>query len=70
MSLSITLTKRSLDVGVHLTLTSEMRRYKWGPLTAPPRSAGLTDEQGFFLPLPRVARQGTSREAVERELRA
>lgn len=67
---SMTEAKRSLDVGVHLTLTSEMRRYKWRPLTAPPRSAGLTDEQGFFLPLPRLVRQGASREAVERELRA
>ena len=30
---------RSLDIGVHLTLTSEMRSHKWRPLTAPPVSA-------------------------------
>ena len=39
----------ALDVGVHLTLTSEQTPYRWRPLTAPPRSAGLTDEPRLFL---------------------
>ena len=39
-----------LDLGVHLTLTSEQKPYRWRPLTAPPRSAGLTDEGGYFWP--------------------
>lgn len=60
---------RSLDVGVHLTLTSEQRPYRWRPLTAPPRSAGLTDEQGYFWPdVPRARKAAP--EAVEAELRA
>ena len=40
----------SLDVGVHLTLTSEMKGYRWRPLTRPPASAGVTDADGFFHP--------------------
>lgn len=59
----------SLDVGVHLTLTSEQTPYRWRPLTAPPRSAGLTDELGFFWPdVPRARKAAP--EAVEAELRA
>ncbi len=27
----------SLDVGVHLPLTSEQKPYRWRPLTAPPK---------------------------------
>ncbi|MBV8564306.1 MAG: polysaccharide deacetylase family protein [Methylobacteriaceae bacterium] len=60
---------RSLDVGVHLTLTSEKRLYRWRPLTAPPRSAGLTDDLGYFWPdVPRA--RGAAPDAVEAELRA
>ena len=59
----------ALDVGVHLTLTSEQTPYRWRPLTAPPRSAGLTDEQGYFWPdVPRARK--ASPEAVEAEPRA
>jgi predicted glycoside hydrolase/deacetylase ChbG (UPF0249 family) len=36
-----------LDVGVHLTLTSEWKRYKWGPLTHAPT---LVDSNGYFFP--------------------
>ena len=42
---------KSRDVGVHLTLTSEQKPYRWRPLTAPPPSAGLTDKFGYFCPL-------------------
>src|SRR5437868_2706951 len=37
---------KTLDLGVHLTLTSEKQPYRWRPLTAPARSAGLADELG------------------------
>jgi predicted glycoside hydrolase/deacetylase ChbG (UPF0249 family) len=36
-----------LDVGVHLTLTSEWAKYKWGPLTHAPT---LVDSNGYFFP--------------------
>ncbi|MCP4380843.1 MAG: ChbG/HpnK family deacetylase [Hyphomicrobiales bacterium] len=58
-----------LDLGVHLTLTSEQQPYRWRPLTAPPRSAGLTDELGCFWPDVPSARKAAP-EAVEAELRA
>jgi len=60
----------ALDLGVHLTLNSEKKPYRWRPLTNPPRSAGLTDEQGYFwLDVPSVRRNAVP-EAVEAELRA
>jgi hypothetical protein len=61
---------RDLDIGVHLTLTSEMTHYKWRPLTSPPASAGLTDSNGFFFATPAEVRARAHREAVETELRA
>ncbi|MBN2329421.1 MAG: polysaccharide deacetylase family protein [Candidatus Omnitrophica bacterium] len=36
-----------VDVGVHLTLTSEWEYFKWGPLTNAP---SLVDPQGHFFP--------------------
>jgi chitin disaccharide deacetylase len=60
----------ALDLGVHLTLTSEKRPYRWRPLTGPPPSAGLTDPLGFFWPdVPNVRRHAAPA-AVEAELRA
>jgi predicted glycoside hydrolase/deacetylase ChbG (UPF0249 family) len=60
---------RSLDLGVHLTLTSEKAPYRWRPVTTPPRSAGLTNEMGYFWPDVPSARRAAP-EAVEAELRA
>ncbi|OWR29575.1 hypothetical protein CDO73_15440 [Saccharibacillus sp. O23] len=37
-----------LDVGVHLTSTSEWERYKWGPVHRQPGSEALTDRLGYF----------------------
>lgn len=37
-----------LDVGVHLTLTSEWEKVKWRPLT---RAPGISDEDGYFFPM-------------------
>ncbi len=37
-----------LDVGVHLTLTSEWEDCKWGPIT---RAPSLADGRGHFLPM-------------------
>jgi predicted glycoside hydrolase/deacetylase ChbG (UPF0249 family) len=36
-----------LDVGIHITLTSEWENIKWGPLTKAP---SLTDADGYFYP--------------------
>src|SRR5205823_2994646 len=37
-----------LDVGVHLTLTSEWDCYRWGPISTRDPAAGLIDDEGCF----------------------
>jgi hypothetical protein len=39
---------KSLDLGVHLTLTSEWPLYRWGPISTVAEDSGLIDEQGCF----------------------
>jgi predicted glycoside hydrolase/deacetylase ChbG (UPF0249 family) len=65
----IAINKPGLDLGVHLTLTSEQKPYRWRPLTAPSPSAGLTDRFGYFWPDVPTARRAAP-DAVEAELRA
>lgn len=60
----------TLDIGVHLTLTSEMPGYRWRPLTHPPASAGLTDPAGYFHAEVATLRRLAQPAAVEAELRA
>lgn len=36
------------DLGLHLTLTSEWKHYKWGPVTAPDKVPGLINEYGYL----------------------
>nr|NKQ94686.1 ChbG/HpnK family deacetylase [Escherichia coli] len=35
-----------LDVGLHLTLTSEWKGYRWGPLSGKKATPGLVDPEG------------------------
>jgi predicted glycoside hydrolase/deacetylase ChbG (UPF0249 family) len=37
-----------LDVGIHITLTSEWENIKWGPVSNAP---SLTDQNGYFFPM-------------------
>jgi hypothetical protein len=60
----------ALDLGVHLTLNSEKKPYRWRPLTSAPRSAGLTDKDGYFWADVPSVRKNAAPEAVEAELRA
>lgn len=39
---------REIDVGIHLTLNSEWDGVKWGPLSEAGKTAGVTDEAGYF----------------------
>ena len=59
-----------LDCGVHLTITSEMRHYRWGPLTRAGRASGLTDGSGYLWPRVEQVRRRAHPEAVEAEWRA
>ena len=38
----------SIDLGIHLTLTSEWDNYRWGPVSTCDPSSGLLDEEGYF----------------------
>ena len=67
----------SLDVGIHLTITSEWDYIKWRPITSCP---GLTDEAGNFFPMVwknenysdnhSISESDWTIEEVEKELRA
>jgi predicted glycoside hydrolase/deacetylase ChbG (UPF0249 family) len=58
----------TIDVGVHLTVTSEWEGLKWRPLT---HAASLVDEDGYFYSRTgEFANVNPKREEVERELRA
>jgi hypothetical protein len=46
--------KKKICFGLHSVINAEWDRVKWGPLTKIDPSAGLTDEQGFFLSDPKL----------------
>jgi predicted glycoside hydrolase/deacetylase ChbG (UPF0249 family) len=57
-----------LDVGVHLTLTSEWDRLKWRPIT---RAPSLVDADGYFHPTTAAFKGANPKPAeVESEMRA
>jgi predicted glycoside hydrolase/deacetylase ChbG (UPF0249 family) len=60
----------NLDLGVHLTLTSEWRHYRWRPLTGSSKATGLVDDEGFMWRTAQAVRKHARPEAVEAELRA
>ena len=58
------------DVGLHLTLTSEWRHYRWGPVAPAAEVPGLVDPDGFlWRRVEDVVAHAKPRE-VEREIRA
>ncbi len=58
------------DLGVHLTLTSEWARYKWGPVLGSKAVASLVDDRGYlWADVPQVFANDRLDEA-EAELRA
>ncbi|GAB3703883.1 hypothetical protein GCM10027592_34520 [Spirosoma flavus] len=62
--------KPNLDVGVHLTLTSEWKNYRWHPLVEKEKAPGLYDEQGNFWPAVAQVVEHASADEVEAEVRA
>jgi predicted glycoside hydrolase/deacetylase ChbG (UPF0249 family) len=60
----------SLDIGVHLVLTSEFKPYRWRPLTGASQASGLVDADGYFWSTVAAARAHAHPDAVEAELRA
>ncbi|QQS46243.1 MAG: polysaccharide deacetylase family protein [Acidobacteriota bacterium] len=59
-----------LDLGLHLTLTSEWKYLRWRPVAPPDKVKGLLDEEGYMWRSERqTAMKATPRE-IETELRA
>jgi chitin disaccharide deacetylase len=60
----------ALDLGVHLTLTSEWRHYRWRPVSTASHASGLIDDDGYFWRDVASLRAHLLPEAAEAELRA
>lgn len=59
-----------MDIGLHLTLTSEWQNYRWGPVADPKEVPGLIDPDGkFWHEVPGVVKHASAEE-VEKEIRA
>ena len=61
---------KSLDLGVHLTLTAEKEFYRWRPLTRASKLSGLVDDDGYMWRDVGSVRRNANIEAVALELRA
>jgi hypothetical protein len=57
-----------IDMGVHLTLTSEWDAYRWKPLSTSDSSSGLIDEEGYFYRTTEEAQQYANVDAVRNEI--
>ena len=60
----------SLDLGVHLTLTSEWATYRWAPISTTSRHSGLIDEYGYFWRRLPMLYTHVIPDAAEEEMRA
>jgi chitin disaccharide deacetylase len=59
-----------VDMGVHLTLTSEWETYRWGPISTRDAASGLLDEQGYLSrTVPPLQEKGNP-DAVQAEITA
>ncbi len=57
------------DLGLHLTLTSEWRTYRWGPVESKNRVPTLLDPSGYLWPETPAAVSHIKPEEAEREIR-
>jgi len=60
----------SADLGLHLTLTSEWKIYRWGPVEAKDKVPSLLDPAGYLWSETAPAAQNSKPEEAEREIRA
>ncbi len=61
----------SVSVGIHLTLNSEWKHYRWGPVAGRSAVPTLVDAEGYFFPSSEALyRNRPDLKEVERELRA
>ena len=58
------------DLGLHLTLTSEWKTYRWGPVSPKDRVPSLLDPSGYLWPDTPQSLGALKADEVEREIRA
>ncbi|MBE0696634.1 MAG: polysaccharide deacetylase family protein [Anaerolineaceae bacterium] len=58
------------DLGVHSTLTSEWKTYRWGPISTRDPRSGMVDEEGFFYHQTNQAQSHADPACVQVELEA
>ena len=58
----------SADLGLHITLTSEWKYYKWGPVTAKEKVPGLVNKNGFLYSTVDSVYQNATALEVEEEM--
>lgn len=58
------------DLGLHLTLTSEWKNYRWGPVESKDKVTSLLDPSGYLWPETGPAIQNLKADEAEREIRA
>lgn len=58
------------DLGLHLTLTSEWKTYRWGPIVSKEKVPSLLDATGYLWPETAPAAQNIKADDAEREIRA
>lgn len=70
-AVSILKDAENASVGVHLTLNSEWKNYRWGPVAGVSKVPSLVDSLGYFFPSrAKFFANNPSLEEVETELRA
>ncbi len=57
-----------VDLGVHVTLTSEWDAYRWGPISTREKSSGMVDGEGFFYRTSEKAQEYGDPDAVRLEI--
>jgi len=61
---------RTADLGLHLTLTSEWKLYRWGPVESKDRVSSLLDPAGYLWSEVAPAAHNIKPEEAEREIRS
>jgi predicted glycoside hydrolase/deacetylase ChbG (UPF0249 family) len=62
--------QQNVDMGVHVTLTSEWDTYRWGPISTRNSNSGMIDGEGYFYHSSEQAQEHGVAEAVRVEIQA
>ena len=60
----------NLDIGIHLTLTSEWKNYKWGGVSSSDKIKSILDDKGHFYPEVSYVQKNAKYNEVKNELEA